>query len=603
MRRLGVEKALPKPDPERGVFLDFGDFTERNEHLFLENPARTPHERTKRENKDDPKESVKLTMAEVDAIRTKCSKFYKYLKHLKMEETAGKESSVKISFDEEENCPVADYKEDVSYNPLCQLEVFCDKFGCYDYNLDKYRETRDVEPNGDVYRCPICAEVCWEASFFKSWSNGTLSFELVLSILNSSRTPDLSDVLGLYQPSDEDLESYSTPAKDFIQTCSFDRQPCSHKQFHSWVSDQYGVCHTFNSAFRKVALKNGKTVSAVPRKTSSVGPKSGIRLTLSIRARNYLTLLSPDLGAKVIVHSPRRIPFPEDEGFNVSPGVSVSVSVGTKRIERVGPPWGDCEDETESEVFKEYSDIRCKKLCQENEIWDSCGCYLGRSPAYESSFSRPGSKCSPFNITEKLCMETVRFSYQNGLLNCDCPPACNDTVYNTKVTTSEDNTKFYTIVQNIKQANMGDDLCLGTQNETVRLHVYLESLTYEVIHESPAYTWDTLVCNVGGNLGLFIGMSLVTIVEVFEFLLDLGLLCFTSRRKTKPESQLVEVKPTGRVAAPVAQGVPVAAEVADGSTQTKVTLHPFRKDSTWKLRAMGRKPRVKMAFNRVFLSQ
>nr|XP_027223558.1 uncharacterized protein LOC113815736 [Penaeus vannamei] len=136
MRRLGVEKALPKPDPERGVFLDFGDFTERNEHLFLENPARTPHQRTKRENKDDQKESVKLTMAEVDAIRTKCSKFYKYLKHLKMEETAGKESSVKISFDEEENCPVADYKEDVSYNPLCQLEVFCDKFGCYDYNLD-----------------------------------------------------------------------------------------------------------------------------------------------------------------------------------------------------------------------------------------------------------------------------------------------------------------------------------------------------------------------------------------------------------------------------------------------------------------------------------
>lgn len=57
-------------------------------------------------DKDDQKESVKLTMAKVDAIRTKCSKFYKYLKHLKMEETAGKESSVKISFDEKENCPV-----------------------------------------------------------------------------------------------------------------------------------------------------------------------------------------------------------------------------------------------------------------------------------------------------------------------------------------------------------------------------------------------------------------------------------------------------------------------------------------------------------------
>lgn len=65
--------------------------------------------------------------------------------------------------------------------------------------------------------------------------------------------------------------------------------------------------------------------------TSHPLPQSGIRLTLSIRARNYLTLLSPELGAKIIVHSPRHIPFPEDEGFNVSPGVSVSVSVGTVR--------------------------------------------------------------------------------------------------------------------------------------------------------------------------------------------------------------------------------------------------------------------------------
>lgn len=71
---------------------------------------------------------------------------------------------------------------------------------------------------------------------FSSWGNGTMNYDLVVSIFNSSHTPDLSDVMGLYKPSKEDLKNYSIPSKEFLRTCSYDRRPCSYK----WVFEGVG---------------------------------------------------------------------------------------------------------------------------------------------------------------------------------------------------------------------------------------------------------------------------------------------------------------------------------------------------------------------------
>ncbi|XP_068222948.1 acid-sensing ion channel 3-like isoform X2 [Palaemon carinicauda] len=136
-------------------------------------------------------------------------------------------------------------------------------------------------------------------------------------------------------------------------------------------------------------------------------------------------------------------------------------------------------------------------------------------------------------------METVMFQYQQRLIMCDCPPPCRETQYITKITSSEENRRFYTIVQNIKKMSSGSDLCSGSENGTARIHLFLDSLSFETIEESPAYTWDTLICNVGGNLGLFIGMSLVTMVEVLVFLFDILFVWVSSKGK----KEAIQVNP------------------------------------------------------------
>ncbi|XP_063877280.1 amiloride-sensitive sodium channel subunit alpha-like [Scylla paramamosain] len=490
------------------------------------------------------------------------------------------------------DCPQDDYRETITFNPICNLEVVCDNYGCFDYFLRDFKEKVN-----ETHRCPSCAkEECWLKIWLEHYEKGYLDIEQVSAIFSASRTADFSDMLGVYSPSKDDIGKFSMPAKEFIKSCSYDRRPCNHKQFFSWTSDQFGQCYTFNSAFRKVQHKS-KTVYVRVKSTTSTGPMNGLRLSLNINANEYVSLLSPDIGVRVIVHSPHQLPFPEEEGFNVSPGDSVSVSVSRKVIQRVGYPHGRCRNESGSSIYKEYTSIGCKKLCLEEEYWRECGCYVGKSPVYHRDMQplvRPDIPCSPFNVRQKLCMEMVQYSYLKGKLTCPCPPACKETVFMPQATVSRGNQKFFTILQNLKKTMVDDSLCNDNSNNSdpVRLHFYMDSLSYEKIEESPAFTWNTLVCNVGGNLGLFLGMSIVTLVELLEFLIDLLFSCCNFRKSDATRGG----GGGGRGSSPV---------IAPPEARPAPPPPHQPQDSQWWERENYSSPRrvASAAFNRIFLGE
>nr|XP_053638313.1 uncharacterized protein LOC128692952 isoform X1 [Cherax quadricarinatus] len=491
-------------------------------------------------------------------IRSNCSNgYYTYLEFINKKATSDDTPST-FGTSNNEHCPTANYTLDISYNVICQLVVFCDNFGCFDYKLQEFKATNITDTynltkrncnSTEVHDCNIlycfsCAnDTCLPLTFLSSLGDAYVREEEITQVFNNSHTPDFSDVMEMYAPNSEDLDNYSVPVNESINTCTRDRRACSYRDFYVWNSDSYGKCYTYNSAFLKIKVENNREVNAAPVNTSLVGPNYGLRLTINIHQSNYLALLSQDIGLRVIVHSPYQLPFPEDEGFNISPGVSVSARITRRKLIRVGKPHGNCRSDTDSQIFTEYSAVRCKRMCIEQAYWQRCYCYAGKSPAYDSRLPKPQTPCDIANVSHQLCMEMVRFNYQQQNLICDCPPACSETIYDSQVTLSEENKPFYVIIQNLVKRKLADDLCGGNSSDAVRIHLYLDSLNYEIIQESPAYTWDTLVSNVGGNLGLFIGMSLMTVVELMEFLVDVILIYFKSRQKVKPNSQMRIVTP------------------------------------------------------------
>jgi hypothetical protein len=60
------------------------------------------------------------------------------------------------------------------------------------------------------------------------------------------------------------------------------------------------------------------------------------------------------------------------------------------------------------------------------------------------------------------------------------------------------------------------DILYYFQMRITKVSVYFNELTYTHIEESAETTVNTLIAAMGGNLGLFVGMSLISLIEIIE---------------------------------------------------------------------------------------
>ncbi len=63
--------------------------------------------------------------------------------------------------------------------------------------------------------------------------------------------------------------------------------------------------------------------------------------------------------------------------------------------------------------------------------------------------------------------------------------------------------------------------------------MYYETLNYEVLDEIETINIINLFAEIGGMLGLFLGMSCLSFIEVFELLLEIIIMIFKNPYETK----------------------------------------------------------------------
>ncbi|XP_018019287.1 uncharacterized protein LOC108675772, partial [Hyalella azteca] len=158
--------------------------------------------------------------------------------------------------------------------------------------------------------------------------------------------------------------------------------------------------------------------------------------------------------------------------------------------------------------------------------------------------------------------------------------------YSALISSTNVNPEFLKIVQNIKKFPMGVDLC-GDLNSTVRLQIYLASSSYEEIDESPAYTWTTLIANLGGNLG-FVGVSLITFFDVVYYLFDVFLILVWPRCYDVSEGVTKSVAPVKKIPKKIIILAGPPEQLPHGKPVKK---RPLRSSARWSER-----------FNQVFMS-
>ncbi|EDL03132.1 amiloride-sensitive cation channel 3, isoform CRA_c [Mus musculus] len=64
-------------------------------------------------------------------------------------------------------------------------------------------------------------------------------------------------------------------------------------------------------------------------------------------------------------------------------------------------------------------------------------------------------------------------------------------------------------------------LCQPSSGENVLvLDIFFEALNYEAVEQKAAYEVSELLGDIGGQMGLFIGASLLTILEILDYLCE-----------------------------------------------------------------------------------
>ena len=145
------------------------------------------------------------------------------------------------------------------------------------------------------------------------------------------------------------------------------------------------------------------------------------------------------------------------------------------------------------------------------------------------------------NVFKKMkCMKSVRKSFPAWHMDCECPPACNETQYQTTYSMSswpakgpELNFAYEQIVENavmpfLKNTNITEaeefyDYYGNESNKDeimsnfVKVTLYYQSLSVTRTIQIKVYSIVDILCNVGGLMGLWLGISVISLFEVFLF--------------------------------------------------------------------------------------
>ena len=165
--------------------------------------------------------------------------------------------------------------------------------------------------------------------------------------------------------------------------------------------------------------------------------------------------------------------------------------------------------------------------------------------------------CDPWNVTNLFCIHELREQYTRGGWKCDCPHACQSKHF-IKSTSSvswpseaftphfaarmlQSNSpsvrKFVNTLLSDETTSPQPALAYKMRENFARIHVTFETTAYTRITESPKYTYSILFGTVGGNLGLWIGWSILSFLEFFQWIISLNVLLVV-RLKSRWQSKL-----------------------------------------------------------------
>ena len=284
-------------------------------------------------------------------------------------------------------------------------------------------------------------------------------------------------------------------SSELIQLCFFGQEYTICNDMFEPIITHLGLCYSINT--------NATLFSRTP------GVSGGLYVLINIQANNYIASLDGTAGVKVLVHSKDVLPDPVELGIAISPGKSAYISFNE---EITNDETGNGCSET-GEVLKyfpnyHYSLVACRTEIYAEAIVEQCNCI---HPFVTVNISTDIRLCT---IGDLCC---IKLAFESADAS-SCVPICLKTDY-PKSSVSYAQFPDESIIHEFQ--SLTNATSEHIKSNLVTAHIYFKDLTVTKIETIYSYSFSAFLSDIGGQLGLLIGASVISIIEIGILLLDI----------------------------------------------------------------------------------
>jgi hypothetical protein len=340
-------------------------------------------------------------------------------------------------------------------------------------------------------------------------------------------------------------QSLSYGLNETLIKCYFNGVKCNESHFE-WIYYPFlGNCFSFNSGYdtfgNKIALKN---VSK---------SRTGLYLELFTGNPDLTPSFIKSNGFHILINNHTIKPM-IDEMINVAPGLDTTINVNRIFTKKLPYPHNYCLsnlntlDAFDSDVYRSiikmkrtYRQKDCIDLCFQAFVINKCECYL-------TNLDRLNGTISCLNITNMECVNDAwrmfLASDVNKICSPLCPQECDSMNFKLSVSSLQFPNKLYgkTLMSNKIISSKFSNGALhhnDLKQSVLSLKIFYNDLTYTLISQQPKMQLFDLISNIGGLLGLFLGVSFLTLAEVLEaFLAIFQILIANLKSKKKDDNKM-----------------------------------------------------------------
>ncbi|KAF8375767.1 hypothetical protein PRIPAC_82196 [Pristionchus pacificus] len=304
---------------------------------------------------------------------------------------------------------------------------------------------------------------------------------------------------------DQFYEKGGFACPELLKHCSFAGRVFDCCSVSRPVLTAHGLCHYIN-------LRGAGIEGMSAQKESS--ETAGLQLILDARRDEKITeesasasLANPiDAGFRFYVDEPETSTYSTSQGISVSPGDVVYTAVSL-----VKSSWGNCTSTwpagyTGNNTKLKYQSKDCLTKCKARYFNENCGC----SP-FIYNIDGEYTSCSALQYYECLDSLVVKNGSLTEWPTCgECKSECNRWIYGTSNSYAHG---FSDAAIASLRALYPEDNEEYIRANYLSVSIFFRDLSFTEYSQVAASNLTSLLSNMGGTLGLFMGMSVLTVFE------------------------------------------------------------------------------------------